>query len=120
VSYNSNINVITGKEKMQDELNLEPPVVWVVDNSTRKTIKDAARFGEIMHVFTDTAFDDPVQHAREVLKDYRDGDYICLIGDPKLSAIAVGVVAQNNPGCEIKLLQFDSRTFMYQPFYLNF
>jgi len=105
---------------MQNELDLEPSVVWIVDNSTRKTIKDAARFGELEHIFTDAEYDDPVQHAREVLKDFREGDYICLIGDPKLSAVAVAVVVQNNPDTEIRLLQFDSRTFMYQPFYLKF
>ena len=120
MSYNFNINEITGKEKMNEELNLEPAVVWVVDNTQRKTIKDAARFGEIEHVFTDMDYVDPVEHAREVLKDFREGDYLCMIGNPMLSAVAVAVVAQNNPGTEVRLLQFDSRTFMYQPIYLNF
>jgi hypothetical protein len=103
---------------MNDEI--EPSVVWVVDNSQGKTIKDAARFGEIEHVFTNTTYDDPVAHAREALKDFQEGDYLCMIGDPKLSAVCVGVLAQNSPGHEIKLLQFDSRTFQYFAVYLNF
>jgi hypothetical protein len=32
-------------------------VVWVVDNSLNKTIKDALRFGTIEHVFTDVNID---------------------------------------------------------------
>ena len=97
-------------------------VVWVVDNSLNKTIKDAVRFGTIEHVFTDVNIDniDLVEYARDVLKDFRESDYLCLIGDPKLAAICVGVIAQNRPGEELRLLQFDSRTFRYNEVALNF
>jgi hypothetical protein len=97
-------------------------VVWIVDNSTRKTIKDAARFGSIEHVFTDIDLKkvDLVEHAREVLKDFREGDYLCIIGDPKLSAICVGVIAQSSPGIELNVLQFDARAFQYENIVLNF
>lgn len=118
MSYNLSINAIIGKEKMTDEL--EPAVCWIVDNSQGKTIKDAARFGTIEHIFTGVETHDPVEHAREVLQDFQEGDYLCLIGNPMLSAVCVGVLAQNNPGIELKLLQFDSRTFQYFPVYLNF
>jgi hypothetical protein len=108
------------KEKMNE--SLEPKVVWVVDNSQGKTIKDAARFGTIEHVYTSVDINDIdlVSHAREVLSDYQEGDYLCLIGDPKLSAVCVGVIAQNNPGSQINLLQFDARTYRYNPVELNF
>jgi hypothetical protein len=97
-------------------------VVWVVDNSLNKTIKDAVRFGTIEHVFTDISVDhiDLVEYARDVLKDFRENDYLCLIGDPKLAAVCVGVIAQNRPGEELRLLQFDSRTFRYNEIALNF
>jgi hypothetical protein len=97
-------------------------VVWVVDNSLNKTIKDAVRFGTIEHVFTDVNIDniDLVEYARDVLKDFRENDYLCLIGDPKLAAVCVGVIAQNRPGEELRLLQFDSRTFRYNEVALNF
>jgi hypothetical protein len=97
-------------------------VVWVVDNSLNKTIKDAVRFGTIEHVFTDVNVDniDLVEYARDVLKDFRENDYLCLIGDPKLAAVCVGVIAQNRPGEELRLLQFDSRTFRYNDIALNF
>ena len=97
-------------------------VVWVVDNSLNKTIKDAVRFGTIEHVFTDVSVDniDLVEYARDVLKDFRENDYLCLIGDPKLAAVCVGVIAQNRPGEELRLLQFDSRTFRYNDIALNF
>jgi len=97
-------------------------VVWVVDNSLNKTIKDAVRFGTIEHVFTDVSVDniDLVEYARDVLKDFRENDYLCLIGDPKLAAVCVGVIAQNRPGEELRLLQFDSRTFRYNEIALNF
>jgi hypothetical protein len=97
-------------------------VVWVVDNSLNKTIKDALRFGTIEHVFTDVNIDniDLVEYARDVLKDFHDNDCLCLIGDPKLAAICVGVLAQNRPGEELRLLQFDSRTFRYNEVALNF
>ena len=100
----------------------EPTVCWIVDNSLNKTIKDAARFGTIEHVFTDidTKNIDLVAHAREVLQDYHEGDYLCLIGDPKLFAICVGVIAQNNPGVELKMLQFDTRIFRYEEVILQF
>jgi len=100
----------------------EHSVVWVVDNSAGRTIKDAARFGTIEHVFTDVDIDniDLVEHARDVLKDYQEDDFLCLIGDPKLAAVCVGVIAQNRPGEELKLLQFDSRTFRYNEVALNF
>ena len=105
---------------MSDELNLEPAGVWIVDNSQNKTIKDAARFGEIEHIFTDASYDDPVEHAREVLSEFREGDYLCMIGNPMLSAVCVGVLAQNNPGMTLNVLQFDSRTFRYFEVPLNF
>lgn len=97
-------------------------VVWVVDNSLNKTIKDAVRFGTIEHVFTDVNIDNIglVEYARDVLKDFRENDYLCLIGDPKLAAVCVGVIAQNRPGEELRLLQFDSRTFRYNEIALNF
>lgn len=97
-------------------------VCWIVDNTLGKTIKDAARFGSIEHIFTDVDIDniDIVEYAREALKDYRDGDYLCLIGDPKLSAACVGVIAQNRPGMDIRLLQFDSRIFRYNEVVLHF
>jgi hypothetical protein len=99
----------------------EKPVVWVVDNSLNKTIKDVLRFGEPEHIFTDIdkTNTDLTDHARDVLRSYREGDYICLIGDPKLSCICVAVIAQNYPGEEIKFLQWDSRSYRYEPFYLT-
>lgn len=97
-------------------------VVWVVDNSTGRNIKDAARFGTIEHVFTDADVEniDLVEHARDVLKDFQEGDYLCLIGDPKLAAVCVGVIAQNHPGEDLRLLQFDSRTYRYNEIVLHF
>lgn len=105
-----------------EEMVDEPAVCWVIDNSLGKTIKDAARFGTIEHVFTDVDLTnrDIVQHAREVLSDFREGDYLCFIGDPKLSAVCTAVVAQNNPGIDLKILQFDSRTFRYEEVILHF
>jgi hypothetical protein len=100
----------------------EPAVCWIVDNSLGKTISDAARFGTIEHVFTDvnTSNIDLVKHAREVLADFREGDYLCLIGDPKLFAVCVGVIAQNHPGVLLKMLQFDARIFRYVEIALQF
>ncbi len=97
-------------------------VCWIVDNSLGKTIKDAARFGTIEHIFTDVDVDniDIVEYAREALKDFQDNDYLCMIGDPKLSAACVGVIAQNRPGMDLKLLQFDSRIFRYNEVVLHF
>jgi hypothetical protein len=96
-------------------METEAPVCWIVDNSLNKTIKDAARFGVLEHVFTDVDVNsvDLVEHAREVLKDFNEGDYLCLIGNPLLSAVCMGVIAQNNPGILLKVLQFDSRAFRY-------
>ena len=100
----------------------EPAVCWIVDNSQNKTIKDAARFGTIEHVFTHVDMNniDLVEHARDVLQDFQPEDYLCFIGDPKLAAVCVGVVAQNNPGITLNILQFDARTFRYESIALNF
>lgn len=97
-------------------------VCWIVDNSLGKTIKDAARFGKIEHIFTDADTDniDLVEYAREVLTDFQDNDYLCLIGDPKLAAVCVGVIAQNRPGMDLRLLQFDSRIFRYNEVVVHF
>jgi len=99
----------------------ENPIVWVVDNALNKTIKDVLRFGEPEHVFTDVdkVNTDLVKHAREALSSYQVGDYLCLIGDPKLSCICSAIVAQNNPGEEIRLLQWDSRSYRYEEFSLT-
>ena len=53
-------------------MEIEAPVCWIVDNSLNKTIKDAARFGVLEHVFTDVDISkvDIVKHAREVLQDF--------------------------------------------------
>jgi len=105
-----------------EEMVDEPTVCWIVDNSLGKTIKDAARFGTIEHVFTDVDLTnrDIVKQAREVLSDFREEDYLCFIGDPKLSAVCAAVIAQNNPGIDLKILQFDSRTFRYEEVVLHF
>ena len=96
-------------------MEIEAPVCWIVDNSLNKTIKDAARFGVLEHVFTDIDISkvDIVKHAREVLQDFNEGDYLCLIGNPLLTGVCVGVISQNNPGIKLKILQFDSRAFRY-------
>ena len=96
------------------------PVVWVVDNSLNKTIKDVIRFGEPEHIYSYVDKDiDLVNHARDVLSAYREGDYLCLIGDPKLSCIAAAVIVQMNPSHEIKFLQWDARSYRYEEFNLS-
>ena len=100
----------------------EENVVWIIDNSQGKTIRDVTRFGTPEHIFTDVDTEniDLVEYARDMLSNYRVGDYLCIIGDPKLAFVCAGVIAQNHPGEEVKILQWDSRLFRYFETTINF
>lgn len=59
-----------------------------------------------------------IRHAKEVLKNFTDDDYILAAGDPALIAIACLVAGDVNMG-RLKLLKWDRQENLYYSLALN-
>lgn len=93
-----------------------PARVFVVQDRGHNYIP-AKAFGELVQVFAAdrqvTLFgDDDVNHAREVLFDFRDDDHILAVGDPTLIGICCALAAFMNHG-RLKVLKWDRQENIY-------
>ena len=98
--------------------------VFVVYNDKRKNMKDAERFGELKDVFSSIGRnyngDKLIEHARRVLQDWKEGDYLLLVGDPALCAICTAVALEYDAFGEVNILRWNRDDFQYVPLTLNF
>jgi hypothetical protein len=96
--------------------------VYVVQVDNTKDLSDAKRYGALRAVFGnprkpyDTAT--MIAKARNVLQNYREGDYLLIIGDPSLAAVCMTVIAEYEG--LINILSWDRNTFQYLPLCWDF
>ncbi len=78
----------------------------------------AAKYGELIYLLSPTArpFDSKhvIGEMREKLYDFRDEDYLLLIGNPALIGFAVAIASCQNSG-HVNVLQWDGRKQQYIP-----
>jgi len=91
--------------------------VWVVQVDNTKDMSEAKKFGQLKAVFGkprkpyDT--ENMISRARHVLKEWQSGDYLLMIGDPALCAVALGLVHELTE--VVNILSWDRNSFQYIP-----
>ena len=79
-------------------------------------LSSAAKFGEFVYLLSPTARPFSPAHVigqlREKLKDYKNEDYLLLIGNPCLIGFTVAIAAHFNRGI-VRVLQWDGRKREY-------
>ena len=97
--------------------------VWIVYNDTRKDYGAAEKYGKLRDIFSNILprnYNGPkmIEHVRYTLRNYRAGDYILVVGDPVLVAMATAVALEHDP--VINYLRWDNFDFNYTPFSVDF
>lgn len=76
----------------------------------------AEAFGELVYLLSPTAapFNSApvIRELREKLREYRDGDYLLLVGNPAL-ILAVGAVAASYNSGRVSVLQWSGKDHRY-------
>jgi hypothetical protein len=96
--------------------------VYVVQVDNTKDLSDAKKYGALRAVFGnprkpyDTGI--MIAKARSVLSNYKEGDYLLIIGDPSLAAVCMTVIAEYEG--LINILSWDRNTFQYLPLRWDF
>lgn len=89
--------------------------VWVVQVDNTKDMSEARKFGQLRAIFGkprkpyDTS--SMIRKARQLLKEWQPGDYLLMIGDPALCAVALGLVHEQTE--VINILSWDRNSFQY-------
>jgi hypothetical protein len=96
--------------------------VFVI-SETSHNIAQALTFGEIKVILppnTQIAFSPAptIRRISRALQDFKEDDYLLLIGDPTCIAIASIIAANKTKGC-LKVLKWDRRERLYIPIQLN-
>lgn len=98
--------------------------VWVVYADKRKNMSAAEKFGELKDVFSSVPrtynSDKLIEHARRVLSNWQNGDYLLMVGDPVLCGICISVALEFDEYEEVNVLRWDRDNFEYTPLRLNF
>ena len=96
--------------------------VWLVHVDKRRDYSAADEHGEVREVFSSIGRDfDPdaaIDHARRVMHEYQEVDYIVMSGDPTLCAICVTVVTEISDSCQV--LRWDKNKLKYDKIILDF
>jgi hypothetical protein len=89
-----------------------------------KDLSDAKTFGELRSVFFKPIYEDdrsdPVTHAHAQMQDYKDGDFLLMIGDPMACGIVMEIALGYSENQTLNVLRWDRRTLSYRPMSLNF
>lgn len=98
------------------------PTVWIVFNDSRKDFSKAEDYGQLRDVFSSIGknYDGRtvLDHARHVLAQSTQEDYLLMVGDPALCAICAIAIAEVNE--TMTLLRWDREKFKYLPVALDF
>jgi hypothetical protein len=98
-----------------DPGNARTVFVVVVDDS--KDLTHAKTFGKLRGVFAHQRKPyntyKMIEHARGVLNEWQSGDYLLLMGDPALCAVAMSLVLEND--YKVNVLKWDRLLFEYIP-----
>ncbi len=88
------------------------------DGSPLVSLKPAEFFGSVIHILpAGKPPADPMEslpRIEEVLADYREGDFIVLVGEMDLVALAVAVALEANEG-RVNFLKWDRNNRAYFP-----
>jgi len=107
---------------MNFECDEKTPVVWVVYGDKRKDMSKAEKFGPMKEVFSSLGKtynpDALISHARHVLDDAQEGDYLLVVGDPTLCAICMAVMLERLD--TVNVLRWDRDNLTYAPLRLDF
>ena len=92
--------------------------MWIVYKDPYKDFRNARRFGQLKYVFSTPLgrtyhTERMLTYAREVLADWRAGDYLLMVGDPALCGVCMAVVAELDG--VIPILRWDREEFQYVP-----
>ena len=107
---------------MSDETVAEQGTrVFVVYRDSRKDMSAAEKFGQLRDMFSGKVrYDLIVGQARKMLHDYRDGDYILMVGDPALCSVVCAVALEFSEEESLRLLRWDRDEVDYRPLELGF
>ena len=89
--------------------------VWVVQVDNTKDLSEAKKFGQLKAIFGkprkpyDT--ESIIHKARRLLKEWQSGDYLLMVGDPALCAVASSLIHEFAD--VINILSWDRNTFQY-------
>ena len=99
--------------------NVNEKTVFVVQIDNNKDLSDAKRYGSLRAIFGNPKkpynTQNMVSKARKVLKDWRNGDYLLMIGDPALCAVAMAIITELDD--TVNVLSWDRNSFQYVPQY---
>ena len=95
--------------------NHNETTVFVIQNDNHKDLSDAKRYGKLQAVFGNprkpynTA--NMLTRARDVLKEWKDGDFLLMLGDPALCGVCMTVASEYSD--IINVLSWDNYNFEY-------
>ena len=97
--------------------------VFVVQEMPNRDILSAEKYGDLVPILPPgyqliLSPGPTVQKIKKVLKDFNDKDYLLLMGDPSLIAVACSIAAINNIN-KYKVLKWDRERRKYYPLEIN-
>lgn len=101
----------------------EKPRVWVVMYDPNKDLSDAKQYGDLRAVFFKPILNDgfnPVAAAKQEMQEYKDTDYLLMIGDPMACGIVMETALGYSDTLRLNVLRWDRRTMSYRPTTLDF
>jgi hypothetical protein len=89
--------------------------VYVVQVDNNKDLSDAKKYGKLRAIFANPRkpydTNQLLNKARRELKDWQQGDYLLIIGDPTLCAVVMSVITEYHS--IINVLSWDRNQFQY-------
>lgn len=96
--------------------------VYVVQVDNTKDLSDAKKYGSLRAVFGNPKkpynTGAMISSARRVLRNWKDGDYLLMIGDPTLCAVCMSIITED--AGIVNVLSWDRNTFQYLPLEWDF
>ena len=93
--------------------------VYVVQEVSGRNIASARQYGDFevllppqTNIMLSSA--PSVRRMKRILQDYKEGDYLLLIGDPAAIGVACSIAAFNNRG-RYSILKWDRQEGVYYP-----
>lgn len=95
---------------------MRDPIVYIIQD-TGKDFLPAKEFGEIRIVFpkhiNNMTYNEGMTHAFEVMRDFRDHDYVVPTGDPLLIGLVVAVAFTKSTN-QFQLLKWNPVNHKYE------
>ncbi len=99
------------------------PTVFLVQENPYINVLGAAEYGEIVVLFDSGqqimfSPQPAIRKLKRKLKDFDDGDYLLMMGDPAAMGIACCIAAEMNRG-RFNILKWDKKQQRYYPVTIN-